>query len=240
MTPTKQEAWAEKEGLQLSHEAHCRYCDRWQSTPHPAAKCLSDVEGMAEEITAALLSAHTKGGEERERALGWTGATCAVCGFRYQERHGHIIPCPVCELTQAREAISHRNERIEQMGQEVASGITKMGDLRAELANLNVLLPCGHRKVDMDDSYGECVFCTYKRGYEEYETELRQAHADLERAEAKTVQALTFGVEWALKSATSRHHLPMSWDAGFPESKAGALLAWIEKEQALVAGKGEG
>src|SRR3990167_1452960 len=136
MTPTKQEAWAEKEGLQLSHEAHCRYCDRWQSTPHPAAKCLSDVEGMAEEITAALLSAHTKGGEERERALGWTGATCAVCGFRYQERHGYIIPCPVCEL-----------------------------------ANLNVLLPCGHRKVDNDDSYGECVFCSFKNGYHEFERE---------------------------------------------------------------------
>ncbi len=29
------------------------------------------------------------------------------------------------------------------------------------------LLACGHRKKDNDDSYGGCVFCTYKNGYEE-------------------------------------------------------------------------
>lgn len=27
-----------------------------------------------------------------------TGASCGTCGFRYWEHHGHIIPCPVCEL----------------------------------------------------------------------------------------------------------------------------------------------
>ena len=55
-------------------------------------------------------------------------------------------------------------------------------ETETELTNLNVLLPCGHRKVDMDDSYGECVFCNFKRGYEEYEVELTQARADLEQA----------------------------------------------------------
>ncbi len=43
-----------------------------------------------------------------------------------------------------------------------------------EIGQLSQKLDCGHRKVDMDDSYGGCVFCGFKNGYEEYEAELEQ------------------------------------------------------------------
>ena len=48
--------------------------------------------------------------------------------------------------------------------------------------------------------------------------------------EERIVKAIEFTVEWVLKSCSTRDEWPMTWDAGFPESKANALLAWMEKE----------
>ena len=46
-----------------------------------------------------------------------------------------------------------------------------------EIERLNEKLPCGHRKIDMDDSYGGCVFCGFKDGYEEYEAEIERLNS---------------------------------------------------------------
>ena len=37
----------------------------------------------------------------------------------------------------------------------------EIDSLRAQLAKLEEKFPCGHRKVDWDDSYGECVACHF-------------------------------------------------------------------------------
>jgi predicted nucleic acid-binding Zn-ribbon protein len=42
-------------------------------------------------------------------------------------------------------------------------------------------MPCGHRKIDWDDSYGECVACQYKRGYWDNEKEHEQLLDKYER-----------------------------------------------------------
>lgn len=47
-----------------------------------------------------------------------------------------------------------------------------------EIEQLLEKLPCGHRKIDMDDSYGGCVFCQYRDGYEEYEEEIERLLTD--------------------------------------------------------------
>lgn len=46
------------------------------------------------------------------------------------------------------------------------------GKAADEIEQLQEKLPCGHRKIDMDDSYGGCVFCGFKDGYHEYEAEI--------------------------------------------------------------------
>lgn len=191
MTPTEQEAWAKEQGDELSRESHCRYCDRWQSAPHPAAKCLSDVEGMAKEITAALLSALAKGKAEQGN---WSTKLCS--------RHHEADPlCGVCNpviaeqarvLAQARDDVAQVTTQLEawqsvfqtsQLSHAAArleAAENERDRLRADLANLNVLLPCGHRKVDMDDSYGKCVFCQFRDGYHEFERELTEVRKDTE------------------------------------------------------------
>lgn len=64
-----------------------------------------------------------------------------------------------------------------------------------ENAKLEVRLPCGHREVDMDDSYGECVLCKYKNLYEEIEKELEAAEAridELFQDKSKAIAQLEF------------------------------------------------
>jgi hypothetical protein len=50
------------------------------------------------------------------------------------------------------------------------------------IAALEAELACGHRKIDMDDSYGGCVFCGFRTGYEEYEKENEKLEARLAEA----------------------------------------------------------
>lgn len=43
------------------------------------------------------------------------GATCATCGFRYFEKDGHIIACPVCKLTRLEAASPISVEEVEKL-----------------------------------------------------------------------------------------------------------------------------
>lgn len=65
--------------------------------------------------------------------------------------------------------------------EEAAVAITA---LAGEVERLNEKLPCGHRKVDMSDSYGGCVLCQYKDGYHEYEEAVEALRAELEAEKA--------------------------------------------------------
>ena len=54
--------------------------------------------------------------------------------------------------------------------------------LQGELETLNERMECGHRKVDMDDSYGGCVFCQFKTGYEDADTENEKLQTERDEA----------------------------------------------------------
>ncbi len=42
-------------------------------------------------------------------------------------------------------------------------------DMEDEIERLNKRFPCGHRIVDWDDSYGECVVCKIKQQADAYD-----------------------------------------------------------------------
>lgn len=44
--------------------------------------------------------------------------------------------------------------------------------LEGELATLKEKFPCGHRRVDWDDSYGNCVACTLQEYADKYDHQL--------------------------------------------------------------------
>lgn len=56
--------------------------------------------------------------------------------------------------------------------------------LAAELARLNEHLPCGHRKADMDNSYGDCILCITAKGLHEFEADNERLEAELSAARA--------------------------------------------------------
>jgi len=49
--------------------------------------------------------------------------------------------------------------------------------------------------------------------------------------ELREVQAVEFGVEYALKYWTEREEWPKSYDAGFPGIKAQALMDWAARKR---------
>ena len=52
-----------------------------------------------------------------------------------------------------------------------------------EIERLEVRFPCGHRKIDWDDSYGECVFCKFRQmafDYDNLPHSVIAAHAIIE------------------------------------------------------------
>jgi hypothetical protein len=65
-------------------------------------------------------------------------------------------------------------------------GVMKNKDV--ELAKLKELFPCGHRKLDWDDGYGECVFCKIKQRADDYERlprDVLACHDRIEELEAE-------------------------------------------------------
>jgi hypothetical protein len=53
----------------------------------------------------------------------------------------------------------------------IAEGIhaKEMYEMDVHLERLNKRFDCGHRIVDWDDSYGECVVCKIKKRADDYE-----------------------------------------------------------------------
>ena len=68
---------------------------------------------------------------------------------------------------------------------------------RARLAEVEARLPCGHRKIDNDDSYGGCALCTLQRCSLEADDEIEALEAKLKDAApplAVSAEALVGGL----------------------------------------------
>jgi uncharacterized Zn finger protein (UPF0148 family) len=69
----------------------------------------------------------------RAQLLG-TGAQCSTCDFKYWEHKGHIIACPVCELSIWQEKARGNADAYNEAVQRAELAERELSDLRAELA----------------------------------------------------------------------------------------------------------
>src|SRR5258708_29887681 len=75
-----------------------------------AAAAISQAQNYAAEANEARVKAEQKLQARKLDFLMGGGATCAKCDFRYQDYKGHIIPCPVCALTQSQKEVAELRE----------------------------------------------------------------------------------------------------------------------------------
>jgi uncharacterized small protein (DUF1192 family) len=70
----------------------------------------------------------------------------------------------------------------------VLQAAADIAQLKDEIAKLNNKLPCGHRLVDWDDSYGGCAFCAIQQqafAYDKLPHEVIECHDKIEELESK-------------------------------------------------------
>jgi hypothetical protein len=90
----------------------------YQQTPEKEAERLKKVEAFVAEVNAV-------------------GGQCATCGFKYWEYHGHIIPCPRCEL-----------ERVEKLV--YVPGVLKCAKCSCVLVTTNLHVNTGQVSANND------------------------------------------------------------------------------------------
>lgn len=69
------------------------------------------------------------------------------------------------------------------------------GDMRAKIERLERKFPCGHRVLDWDNGYGECVACREKSVVSDYENlplTVVQCHDEIERLKEFSQRILTY------------------------------------------------
>lgn len=97
-------------------------------------------------------------------------------------------------------------------------------------------------KVVHGDQYGTWSAECEHADYHVYAIQsIPQPTAALDRTIAEaSAKAIEFAVKWTMKQMSQRSDWPLSWDAGFPSYKAGALIAFRAGLTALAAEKGDG
>jgi len=98
------------------------------------------------------------------------------------ERNGYGDMCQ--ELKEVSEKLVAEAERVKVEWQGL---FHEWENERSVVIKLNERFACGHRKVDWDDSYGECVFCKTKQQADDYDNlphEVFQCHDRIEELEA--------------------------------------------------------
>lgn len=86
-------------------------------------------------------------------------------GMRVLDDHGECIAevdmydASDVDALRARHAVEVA--KLEQDNKELREdAVSAIAEVRGEITKLNERFPCGHRKADLDDSYGRCVACT--------------------------------------------------------------------------------
>lgn len=108
----------------------------------------------------------------------------------------------------------------------------EIAKLKAEKKRLNERFPCGHRKIDWDDSYGECVACKIKEQASDYDKlplDIVGCHDELEAAEAKANTAYIAGLR-AARDAMREVGGRFCFE-GFDEQAVEAIQALIDAKK---------
>ena len=118
---------------------------------------------------------------------------------------------PLCPGDKHREAVAAKlRERDEKHAAQIGDVVRRMGDdiadlrtqleltdvalvrdFHAKLAELNKKFSCGHRAVDWDDSYGNCIVCGFKQMAHDYDKlphDVVDCHDQIEELQAQLAE----------------------------------------------------
>ncbi len=100
-------------------------------------------------------------------------------------RQQDLNHCMLCVLEERDNLMTERNGEWQGLFHEWENE-------RSVVIKLNERFACGHRKVDWDDSYGECVFCKIKQQADDYDRlphEVFECHDRIDELEAVLADA---------------------------------------------------